>query len=309
MIKDIIRVALKEDIGKGDITSTSIIPKDRYAKAILLAKEDCLVCGLDIARRVFKAQDKNIKFKPQVQDGRLVKKGKVIARLFGKAQSILIAERVALNFLSFLSGIATKTKKYVDRVEPYMVNPVRKSGKKIKKGFSNGVKIMDTRKTIPGLRELEKYAVRVGGGYNHRFRLDEMLLIKDNHFKVISCPMPALPRRQAGGMQELSVVRLKEFFKRIKNKKNVKVEIEVKSLKELKEVLKLKPDIIMLDNMSIKNIKKAVKIRGNLTPKLEVSGRVTLKNVRKIAASGVEMISIGDLTHSLKSIDMSLEFI
>jgi len=272
-VQDIIRKALREDIGKGDITTTTFILKDKYAKAILLAKEDCVICGLDIADEVFKFQDKNIKFKPHVLDGQKIKKGKIIAHIFGRAQSILTAERVALNFLSLLCGVATKTRAFVDKVKPYKA------------------KILDTRKTIPGLRELEKYAVRIGGGYNHRMRLDEMILIKDNHIKVTR-----------------SYQRLPEVTR------GYKVEIEVKNLKEFNEVLQLRPDIIMLDNMSIRDIKKAVEIRNQISPsifhplpKLEASGGINLNNVRKIAATGVEMISIGPLTHSIESSDISLE--
>jgi len=274
-IKDIIKIVLREDIGERDITTVATIPKNKYAKAILLAKEDCVICGLGIAAEVFKFQDKNIKFKPHVLDGQKIKKGKIIAHIFGRAQSILTAERVALNFLSLLCGVATKTRAFVDKVKPYKA------------------KILDTRKTIPGLRELEKYAVRIGGGYNHRMRLDEMILIKDNHIKVTR------------GYQRLPEVA-----------RGYKVEIEVKNLKEFKEALKLKPDIIMLDNMKVGDIKKVVQIRNYLSsktrnpvPKLEASGGMNLKNVRRIAACGVEMISIGALTHSVQATDLSLEIL
>jgi nicotinate-nucleotide pyrophosphorylase (carboxylating) len=208
-----------------------------------------------------------------VREGERVKKSKVIARIFGKARSILTAERVVLNFLSLLCGIATRTREYVDAVKPYKV------------------KIIDTRKTIPGLRILEKYAVRIGGGFNHRFSLDEMVMVKDNHLKVI------------GGHKKLA-----------KLSRRYKSEIEVEDLRGFKEALKLKPDIIMLDNMSVKEMKKAVSIRNKLsprlsqpTPKLEASGNITLKNVKRVASCGVEMISVGALTHSVKSIDISLE--
>jgi nicotinate-nucleotide pyrophosphorylase (carboxylating) len=218
------------------------------------------------------AQDKNIKFKPMVEEGAFVKKGKIIAHIYGKTRSILTAERVALNFLSFLSGISTETRKFVDAVRPYKV------------------KIMDTRKTIPGLRLLEKYAVRMGGAFNHRMRLDEMLLIKDNHLKVIK--------------------NYKALKGLLRKAKKYKVELEVKNLKEFKEALKLQPDIIMLDNMSIKNIRKAVQIRNKLAhkaPKIEASGGIMLKNVKRIASCKVDMISIGALTHSVNSVDISLE--
>jgi len=273
--REIIKKALREDIGKRDITTAAIIPKNKYVKATLLAEENCVICGLGIAAEVFRTQDKRIKFKPRVSDGQKIKKGKIIAYISGKAQGILTAERVALNFLSLLSGVATKTRAYVDKVKPYKV------------------KILDTRKTIPALRELEKYAVRIGGGYNHRMRLDEMILIKDNHIKV------------TGSYRDLPQIT-----------GSYEVEIEVKNLKEFKEVLKLKPDIVMLDNMSRKDMKKAVKIRDSLlpityhlSPKLEASGGISLKNVEKIASCGVEMISIGALTHSFASVDISLEIL
>lgn len=269
-IQQIVRSALKEDIGKRDITTELTIPKNKLIDVVLLAKEDGIICGLEIAKLVFRTQDKNIKFRPQIKDGDSVKKGRIFAKISGRASSILAAERVALNFLSLLSGIATKTKKYVEAVKPY------------------NVKIMDTRKTIPGLRELEKYAVRVGEGYNHRFRLDEMVLIKDNHL-VASC-----------------VKKLIEIAKK-KKPKNIKLEIEVRNWREFKEALKAKPDIIMLDNMKIDDIKKAVEIRPKTL--LEASGGINLKNIKKIAATGVDMISVGDLTHSVKSIDMSLEIL
>lgn len=272
-IKDIIRRALEEDIGIKDVTTLTIIPKAKLVKAILLAKESCVICGLGIAREVFKAQDKRIKFKAFVSDGQKINKGKIIANVSGSAQSILSAERVALNLLSLLSGVATRTKAYADKVKPYKV------------------KILDTRKTIPLLRELQKYAVRAGGGYNHRMKLDEMILIKDNHLKVIG-GYRRLPKI-TGGYQS---------------------EIEVNNLEEFKGILKFKPDIIMLDNMSIKDMKKAVRIRSFLPvkiygtlPKLEASGGITMENVKKVAACGVDMISIGELTHSVKSADISLE--
>jgi len=271
-LKNIIKSALKEDIGRMDITTEKIIPANKSVKATILAKENCVVCGLNVVSLVFMAQDKNIKFKPMVEEGAFVKKGKIIAHIYGKTRSILTAERVALNFLSFLSGISTETRKFVDAVRPYKV------------------KIMDTRKTIPGLRLLEKYAVRMGGAFNHRMRLDEMLLIKDNHLKVIK--------------------NYKALKGLLRKAKKYKVELEVKNLKEFKEALKLQPDIIMLDNMSIKNIRKAVQIRNKLAhkaPKIEASGGIMLKNVKRIASCKVDMISIGALTHSVNSVDISLE--
>jgi len=269
----IIRRALIEDIGKGDITTQLTIPKDKEITAELLVKEDCVVCGLEAAEKVFKIMDNNISFKPLIKEGQSVKKAKVVARLKGKAGGILTGERVALNLLSMLSGIATKTKEYIRHIEPYKT------------------KITDTRKTIPGLRELQKYAVRVGGGHSHRMGLDEMILIKDNHIKVTQgyTKLPSVP---AG----------------------FKIEIEVQNLEEFKHALRFKPDVIMLDNMGIEEIKQAVKIKNNTKftshhppTKLEASGGVDFKSVKKIAATGVDIISIGELTHSIKSVDISLE--
>jgi len=278
-INNIIEQALREDIGKRDITTTAIIPKDKYAKAILLAKENCVICGLGIAREVFKIHDKKIKFNSQVPDGQKIKKGKIIAYISGRAQSILTAERVALNFLSLLSGVATKTRAYSDKVKPYKV------------------KILDTRKTIPALRELEKYAVIIGGGYNHRLRLDEMVLIKDNHIHVTR--------------HTSRVTRLKNIIEEARRMIPIgmKLEIEVRNLREFKEALEARPDVIMLDNMKVGDIKKAVLLRKAAVSKIEVSGNVNLNNVRKIAKTGVDMISVGALTHSVKATDISLEIL
>jgi nicotinate-nucleotide pyrophosphorylase (carboxylating) len=267
------RNALKEDIGKKDITTELVIPEQKRIRAVLLAKEDSLICGLGLVRLVFRLQDKKIKFKPNVREGRWVKKGTIIASVEGRARPILTAERVALNFLSFLSGIATKTGRYCQAVRPYKV------------------KIMDTRKTLPGLRQLEKYAVRVGGGSNHRIALDKMILVKDNHLKVIN-GYRGLPRLTRG----------------------YRIELEVKNLKEFKEALKLNPDIIMLDNMPIREMKAAIRIKRTTnderqTVKLEASGGVRLKNVKRIASLGVDIISIGGLTHSIDAVDFSLEVV
>ncbi|MFC1674784.1 carboxylating nicotinate-nucleotide diphosphorylase [Candidatus Omnitrophota bacterium] len=262
-----------DDIGKGDITTQLTIPKDKSIKAQLIAKEPCVLCGIKVAETVFKSVDKGVDFNAQAVESRKVKKGKVLAKINGKASSVLAAERVALNLLSMLSGIATKTREYVQQIEPYKT------------------RITDTRKTMPGLRELQKYAVRVGGGYSHRVSLDEMILIKDNHIKVTEGydRLPSVP-------------------------KGFKIEIEVQNLDEFRHALRFKPDVIMLDNMRVNDIEKAVKIR-NETPfrshhpktKLEASGGIDLTNIKKVAACGVDIISIGALTHSIKAIDISLE--
>ncbi|MCM8757900.1 MAG: carboxylating nicotinate-nucleotide diphosphorylase, partial [Candidatus Omnitrophica bacterium] len=199
-IKLLIKHALKEDIGRKDITTDFILSKDKKIDAIIICKEkEAVLCGLDIAREVFKTLDKNIIFKTKLKDGDILRKNKIVAYLKGKAKKILTAERVALNFLGLLSGISTSTYRFIEKVRPY------------------NVKIMDTRKTLPGLRELEKYAVKVGGGYNHRLRLDEMILIKDNHLKV------------KGGINNL----VKDFkILRRKLSKGIKIEIEVKNIEE-----------------------------------------------------------------------------
>jgi nicotinate-nucleotide pyrophosphorylase (carboxylating) len=235
-----------------------------------------VVCGIDIAKRVFELVDKNMVFTSKVKDGQRIKKGKVLAEISGNARHILHGERVALNFLGMLSGIATKTREYVDLVEPLKV------------------KITDTRKTMPGLRELQKYAVRVGDGFNHRITLDEMILIKDSHIKITD------------GIEKLPAV-----------PKGFKIEVEVESLDEFKHAVSFKPDVIMLDNMSISDMKQAVKIRDSIDfskshhikTRLEASGNVTQKNVRQVAETGVDIISIGELTHSVDSVDVSLEIV
>jgi len=272
-LKSIIKQALAEDTGKGDITTELTLPKNKKIKAEIIAKEDFLLCGIDAARQVFKNVDQGLSFVRKIKEGKPAHNRQVIAVISGKASSILRAERVALNLLSLLSGIATKTNQFVKRIKPYKT------------------KITDTRKTIPGLRELQKYAVRIGGGYNHRMRLDEMVLIKDNHLKIL------------GGFNKLSQA-----------PQGYKIEIETQNLKEFRQALGLQPDIIMLDNMQVKDIKEAVKIRNNTEFKkhktlLEASGGIHLGNIKQYAATGVEIISVGELTDSLKSVDISIEII
>ncbi|MDO8748908.1 MAG: carboxylating nicotinate-nucleotide diphosphorylase [Candidatus Omnitrophota bacterium] len=280
-LQDLIRNALKEDIGSGDVTTELLIPKNRVIKAVIILKEKAVVAGLEIAQKVFKVIDKNIQFKAISADGSGEKPGKIIAKIQGKAGSILSGERTALNFLSHLSGIATVTRSFVNEVKPYKA------------------KIMDTRKTIPGLRELEKYAVALGGGCNHRMGLWDAVLVKDNHIAVL----------KAGARG----INIKDIARLVKEKKpkGMKTDIEVRNLKEFQEVLEIPPDIIMLDNMDISQIKKAVAMRDaqGLRPKvqIEVSGGVHLGNVKIIAKAGVDIISIGALTHSAKAVDMSLE--
>lgn len=274
VVTNIVLQALREDIGAGDITSQLTIPASQLIKAEIIAQENCLVCGVDVAMTAFKLVDKNIRFSLLRKDGEFAKAGQAIALISGSATSILTAERVALNLLSLMSGVSTKTRAFVDAVKPFHA------------------KIVDTRKTIPGLRLLQKYAVGVGGGYNHRLGLDTMVLIKDNHIKIM------------GGLSKLPNV-----------PSGMKIEVEAQSLEEFLCFLRLKPDVIMLDNMGIPEIKKAVEIRNKLKRVskkqilLEASGGVQEKTVRAIASTGVDIISVGSLTHSTKSINMNLDII
>ena len=276
-INELIKRALAEDIGKGDITVRLFITKAKTVQAVILASSQGIICGIEVARLVFKTQDPKIRFKPRVKDGSQVKKGQIIADINGKASSILTAERVALNFLGLLSGIATRTSAFCRKIKNYKI------------------KIMDTRKTLPGLRELQKYAVKTGGGYNHRFKLDEMVLIKDNHIKVMGNNIKNLKSRIKRNMHA-----------------GKKIEIEVGNLKEFKVALGANPDIIMLDNMKVACVRKAVIIRRNKQGAahktlLEASGSVNINNVRAFARSGVDVISLGTLTKDIKSLDLSLE--
>ncbi|KPK74830.1 MAG: nicotinate-nucleotide pyrophosphorylase [candidate division Zixibacteria bacterium SM23_73] len=268
----VIEVALKEDMPRGDITSENIIPPDSESEAIILAKEQGILAGIKVAGSVFGKIDPSIRFKNVFEDGQIFKKGDILARLKGNSISILKGERTALNFLQRMSGIATTTWKFVRILE------------------GTHTKILDTRKTTPGLRFLEKYAVKMGGGVNHRFNLSDMVLIKDNHLKLV------------GGIQE-AVRRAK---KRVK--KGIKVEVETTSLEDVKEAVQSGADMVMLDNMPLEKIGEVVKwVKG--TVPLEVSGKVTLRRVKEIASLGIDFISVGSLTHSYRSVDISVEFL
>lgn len=279
-IKNIITQALKEDIGKKDITSLLTTGPKLKVKAAIIAKEGGVLCGIDIAKNTF---PKGVDFKPLKRDGARVVKNQRIALLEGNAQKILASERVALNFLSRLSGISTSTDKFVQKVR------------------ETGAAILDTRKTAPNLRILEKYAVRVGGGINHRGRLDEAILIKDNH-------MRAGKFIDKGKLDEK---RLEKCLEKIRQKTSLKIEIEVESIKELKSVIRYRPDIVMLDNFNVSALGEAVRFRNQHYPKirLEASGGINLSNVRSFAKTGVDFISVGSITHSAPIIDFSLEII
>jgi len=272
LVDKIIEQALLEDIGTGDITTESIIPPNLKAKGIIKTSEEGVVAGLDIVCLVFRKLYSDITFQEKIKDGAKVARGKVLAEITGPARTILKGERVALNFLQRMSGIATITSKFCQEVKDF---PVR---------------IVDTRKTTPGLRILEKYAVRMGGGYNHRFGLYDAVLIKDNHIAV------------AGGIK----LAVNSVRKQISH--TVKIEVEVENLSQLQEALEMKVDIIMLDNMNLDTMRKAVKmVKGEAL--IEASGGITLEKVRKIAQTGVDLISIGALTHSVKSLDISMEIL
>ena len=271
----LIDLALQEDTGKGDITSELLIPPGLKAKATLLAKADGVLAGIDIARLVFVRVDPEIKFKVFLKDAAKLKNGDIIAVIRGNARSILKAERTALNFLQRLSGIATMTAKYVALVSDFKVD------------------ILDTRKTTPGIRLLEKYAVSLGGGHNHRFNLSDGILIKDNHLETL----------YDQGMT------LKEIVTkaRLNAPKGIKIEVEVTNIKEVNDAISAGVDVIMLDNMTPVQMRHAVK-KVPSSIKTEASGGITLENVRSVAATGVNFISIGALTHSVKALDISLEF-
>ncbi|MCS7228099.1 MAG: carboxylating nicotinate-nucleotide diphosphorylase [Endomicrobia bacterium] len=274
----LVKFALEEDVGSGDITTENIIPPTLKIKARIVAKENCIVCGLPIAKEVFKQLDRRCIWRAKVSDGDRVKCGKEVAQIYGSARAILTGERTALNFLQHLSGIATLTNKFV---------------KKVKNKFD----IYDTRKTHPGLRYLERYAVVCGGGKNHRFQLDDMVLVKDNHIET--CKKYKLP--------------VEEILYRVRQRLNytTDVEIECHNFWDLKLALKIKPDIIMLDNMKYHQIKKAIKIIRKTLPKtkIEVSGKIDENKLKKLALLDIDYVSVGKITHSAKDIDFSLEII
>jgi nicotinate-nucleotide pyrophosphorylase (carboxylating) len=277
-IHSIVKLALEEDIGEGDITTENIIPPTLRIKARIIAEEKCIICGLPVAKEVFKMLDKRISWRAKVSDGDVVKPKKVVVEIFGSARAILTGERVALNFLQHLSGIATYTNKFVK--------------------LANGkFDIYDTRKTHPGLRYLEKYAVLCGSGKNHRLQLDDMVLVKDNHIKI--CELYQLP--------------IEEILYRMRQRLDytTDVEIECCNLREVKLALKIKPDIIMLDNMSFTQLKKAIKmIRKNLPKtKIEISGKLDEQKVKKLRRLNIDFASLGRITHSARDISFSLEVV
>jgi nicotinate-nucleotide pyrophosphorylase (carboxylating) len=268
-LKELIKKALAEDLGSGDVTSEATIPAESTSEAVMLAKQHLVLAGIEVSREVFLSLDPAIQFTPFAKDGDIIHAGTELARLSGNTRALLAGERVALNLLQHMSGIATLTAKYVEKL----------------KGLKTVV--LDTRKTLPGLRQLEKNAVRMGGGKNHRMGLYDMILIKDNHIKAAGSITKAVAsaRTKTG---------------------NLRIEVETKTLDEVREALAAKPDIIMLDNMPIDVMREAVKLIAGRAL-VEASGNVTLETVRHIAETGVDFVSSGSLTHSAPAADISMK--
>jgi nicotinate-nucleotide pyrophosphorylase (carboxylating) len=277
-IDDLIRYSLEEDIRDGDITTRACVSGDLRGEANIICKSDSIMCGQSIARRVFKTVDDDVRYAPSVTDGELVVSGTVVANVTGNLSSILTAERTALNYIMRLSGISTLTRRYVDVVS------------------DTEARILDTRKTTPGLRIAEKYAVVCGGGFNHRKGLYDMILVKDNHIKAVGSLPAALKR----------CITYRDTVK-----KSLQIEVEAGSMVDVEQALGAGAEWIMLDNMDIEQIKAAVsKIRGfSKDIKVEVSGGITLENVKQYADCGVDYISVGALTHSSTSVDFSLDVV
>jgi len=276
LINKIIHRALKEDLSDQDLTTNILFTRNKISEAYIMTREKALICGVDIVKRIFRELDPCMTIIFYKNDGDLVTANTKIMALKGKTRALLSGERTALNFLSYLSGISTLTHKYVKKVKPYPVQ------------------IMDTRKTTPGLRVLEKMAVRVGGGINHRFNLNEMAMIKDNHRIAHEREAP-----------------IKNAIEKVRRRTHKQICVEVDNIKEFRFALEADPDIILLDNMDCRRMKQAVKIR-NASGKLcllEASGGINLKTVVDIAKTGVDRISIGALTHSPGTIDFTMEFI
>ena len=272
IIDDLISAFLKEDAPFGDITTDVLIDKKEVSRAEFILKEDGVVAGLDVAARVFELLDDKIIFTKIVPDGSNAKKGTIIAEVAGNTRALLIGERIALNILQRLSGIATKTREFCSKVK------------------GKAVSIADTRKTTPGMRMLEKYAVRMGGGSNHRYSLSDGVLIKDNHIVA------------AGGIKN-AILKARKAIPH-----TIRIEVETETIEQVKEAVEAGADIIMLDNMSLDMMREAVKIIDKRAL-VEASGNISLDNVYEVALTGVDIISVGSLTHSIKSIDISMKIL
>lgn len=269
-LREMVERFLSEDVGTGDITTNSIVPPDATSNGYIIARESGVVAGLPLAETVFRMLDPSIEYRAMVREGQKIDRGQVLVEVAGNARAILTGERLALNFLQHLSGIATRTARMVELT----------AGEK--------ARIVDTRKTSPGLRMIEKYAVRMGGGHNHRFGLYDAVLIKDNHIKV------------AGGVKAAVEAARRNC------PHTIKIEVEVEDLAGVKEALEARADIIMLDNMGTSDIREAVNLIAGRAL-VEASGGVTEDKIRAIAEAGVDLISVGALTHSVKALDISLD--
>lgn len=276
VVRDLIRRALDEDVGQGDVTTLALVPSGAKVRAVILARHRCVVSGTTVAQAVFRAVDRRLQCRIQVPDGKVVRKGQAVMTVAGQARSILTAERTALNFMQRMAGVASLTAEFVSRVKPHRVM------------------ILDTRKTTPTLRVLEKYAVRCGGGTNHRFGLFDRFLIKDNHRR--------LWRKGGAARLDEAIVRARKRFP------GIAVEVEVESEAELKSALKARPEWILLDNMTPARLRKCVTLCGGRS-RTEASGGIQLRNVATVAATGVDAISLGCLTHSAPAADLSLEIL
>ena len=269
-LETLIRIALEEDIGSGDITTSCTVPPGAVGKGMIVAKEPLVLAGVDVARQVFLLVEGKLKIDLPLKDGSRAYEGDTVLEVKGDLTAMLMAERTALNFLQRLSGIATLTRAFVDKVE------------------GTRTRILDTRKTTPGYRFLEKAAVRVGGGYNHRFGLHDGVLIKDNHIAA------------AGSIREAVKAAVES------RTHTLRVQVEVETLEQLAEAIAAGADVVMLDNMDLETMAEAVRQTKGKVP-LEASGGITLDNVRDVASTGVNLISIGALTHSVRAVDMSME--
>lgn len=271
-IDNLIKEALLEDMPYGDITTDLLIPEDSMSNAILKVKQDGILCGVDVAKRVFSILDDDIKFERFKKDGERIKNGEIIARIEGNTRAILKGERLALNLIQRMSGIATITNELMERIKPYKAV------------------VTETRKTIPLLRMLDKYAVFIGGGKNHRYSLSDAVLIKDNHIKAV------------GSISQAILIAKKNI------PHTMKIEVEVENLDQFKEALAAGADIIMLDHFTLDDMRQAVLLADGKVL-IEASGNVNLDNIEDIAKTGVDIISVGAITHSVESLDISLDFV
>ena len=269
-IQHLIEIALKEDIGSGDITTDNLIDPQLKGKGLIIAKESLVVAGLNVAKQVFQYLDSEVIYKSEYDDGDFVKKGDMLVNVEGRLRALLSGERTALNFLQHLSGISTLVRSYVNEIS------------------DKNIRLVDTRKTTPGLRGLEKYAVRVGGAYNHRIGLYDGVLIKDNHIAAF------------GGIKK-AIDHIRSQVSHL-----LKIEVEVSDLDQVKEALESKADVIMLDNMTIKQIKEATAFIDNRAI-VELSGGITKSDLKSLSDTGVDIISVGALTHSARCVDISMQ--